>query len=221
MKKLLSWAIWLIMLVPAIYLAMVWDRIPEQVAMHFDIEGTPDRYGSKREFLVMTLVLVAVSALSYLLLTNIYRIDPKRYAPENKDRLKKMGFGLVIFLAALQCMFIYNSSHGITSFGLIIPAMGLLFAFLGNYMQHIKPNYFAGFRLPWTLESEDNWKKTHKLVGKLWFAGGLLIAVVSLFLHQKAAFIFFITVMSIITVIPIIYSYRLYVEQKKASKTIL
>jgi uncharacterized membrane protein len=53
--------------------------------------------------------------------------------------------------------------------------MGAFFAVLGNYMHSIKPNYFVGFRTPWTLESEDNWRKTHQLVSKVWVPGGLLI----------------------------------------------
>ncbi|MDQ2752120.1 MAG: SdpI family protein, partial [Bacteroidota bacterium] len=34
---------------------------------------------------------------------------------------------------------------------------------MGNNFYNIKPNYFAGYRLPWTLESEENWRKTHHL----------------------------------------------------------
>jgi len=220
MKKIVTAAVFAILLTPLVYLAIVWQRVPWQVTMHFNIQGKPDRFGSKDELLIMTIVLVAVSALIYLLLTNIYRIDPKKYASENKTRLKKLGMGLVVFMSALQCLIIYSSTHNNISIGLMLPGLGLFFAFIGNYMPNIKPNYFAGFRLPWTLESEDNWKKTHILVGKLWFAGGIFLAIVCLFLPAKPAFIFFISVMMIITIIPIIYSYRLFVEQKRSSKTI-
>ena len=60
---------------------------------------------------------------------------------------------------------------------LIFPLIGLLFAFLGNYFKTIKPNYFIGIRTPWTLENEEVWKKTHLIGGKLWFVGGLLMAL--------------------------------------------
>lgn len=217
MNKLLKKIVWLIMVIPGIYLAITWKKIPEKVALHFDWTGKADRFGSKKELITTSLLLIAMSALVYLILTNIYRIDPKKYAAENKERLQRLAFGLVVFISALLCMIIYSSSHGNISFstGILLAGMGLLFAFIGNYMHNLKPNYFAGFRLPWALENEENWKKTHALAGKLWFGGGILIAVVCLFLSSKAAMIFFFTAMTVITVIPIVFSFRFYQQQKR------
>lgn len=219
MAKLLHRVVWLIMAVPAIYLALAWNKLPDTVALHFDWSGEPDRFGSKRELLKVIVILTAFSPVLYLLLSNIYRIDPKKYAAENKGRLRSLAFGVVVFLSALLCLIIYSSTKGNISFntGIILAGTGLLFAFIGNYMHNIKPNYFAGFRLPWALENEENWRKTHALAGKLWFAGGLLLAVVCLFLPSVPAFIFFTVVMLVITIIPIVFSYRLYREQKKSA----
>lgn len=217
MAKLLHRIVWLIMAIPAVYLALVWNKLPDTVALHFDWSGQPDRFGSKKELLKVIIILTAFSPLLYLLLCNIYRIDPKKYAAENKERLRSLAFGVVVFMSALLCLIIYSSSKGNVSFntGLILAGTGLLFAFIGNYMHNIKPNYFAGFRLPWALENEENWRRTHALAGKLWFGGGLLLAVVCLFLPSKAAFIFFVAVMLFITIIPIVFSYRFYRQQKK------
>jgi len=88
--------------------------------------------------------------------------------------------------------------------------VGLLFAVLGNYMYNIKPNYFAGIRLPWTLHNDENWKKTHLLGGKLMFAGGLLIAVLCLFTPLVLSMIILFAILSLIILITCIYSYKLY-----------
>lgn len=217
MDKLLSRIVWLIIAAPAVYLAVVWKKIPGKVALHFDWTGKADRLGDRNELLTTAIVLIVVNAIVYLILTNIYRIDPKKYAAENKGRLRRLAFGITVFLSGLLCMIIYNGSIGNVnlSTGLLLAAIGLLFAFIGNYMHNIKPNYFAGFRLPWTLENEDNWKKTHALAGKLWFAGGLFLAIICLFLPPKIAFIIFFTVMIVLTIIPIVFSYRLYSAGKK------
>jgi immunity protein, SdpI family len=217
MDKILNKAVWLIILAPAVYLLLVWEKIPERVALHFDWSGEPDRFGNKKELLTTSIILIVTSALIYLILTNIYRIDPKKSAAENKGRLRRLAFGLAVFMSALLCMIIYSSSNGNIHFstGTLLAGMGLFFAFIGNYMHNIKPNYFAGFRLPWTLENADNWKKTHALAGKLWFAGGLILAIICLFLPAKPAMIVFFTVMIIITIIPVIYSFRLFQQQKK------
>ncbi len=217
MKRLLNIIIWPLMAAPLVYLALAWNKLPDQVVMHFDWSGKPDRYGSKNELLILTLALTAFTPVLYFILSNIYKIDPKKNAAENKNRLRSLAYGLVVFMSALLCMIIYSSVKGNLSFntGIILAGTGLLFAFIGNYMHNIKPNYFAGFRLPWTLENEENWKRTHALGGKLWFGGGLLLAVLCLFLPPKIATVVFIIVMIIITFIPIIFSYRLFREQKK------
>jgi len=216
MKKTLNTLVWPILAAPLAYLALVWNRLPEQVAIHFNLEGTADDFGSKQQLVIMTLILTAINAGVYLLLKNIHRIDPKRGAGENKNRLQRIGFAICLFIAALLCMIIYTSTHNEKKFNtqFIFAGVGLLFSFIGNYMYTLKPNYFAGLRLPWTLENEDNWRKTHQLAGKLFFAGGLLIAVICLFTPVIVSIIAFFTICTIIVLIPCIYSYRLYKQQQ-------
>ena len=216
MNKTLNRAVWLIALVPVAYLAFVWNNLPETISLHFNIKGNADRFGNRKELLALVLFLFTLSVLVYYLFINIYRIDPKKYAAENKARLQRIGFAVTVFMAAITTMIIYSGIHGSSrlDISLILGSVGLLFAIIGNYMPNMKPNYFAGFRLPWTLENANNWKKTHALAGKLWFAGGLLLAVVCLLTPAKVSFIIFISVIAIITAIPIIYSYRLHKKQK-------
>jgi uncharacterized membrane protein len=214
MKNIINKLVWVILLIPGIYLAIVWNSLPEQVPMHYDFNGTVDRYGSKTEMIAVIALMSVVNLFVYFLLTNVHRIDPKKYAADNKDRLKRIAFATVVFITAVCCMMIYNSSHPEMKLGLslILSAVGLLFTFLGNYMPNLKPNYFAGFRLPWTLENHENWRKTHYLAGRIWFSGGLLMTITSLFFPIKIAFIIFAVITAIITIIPIIYSYRLFKE---------
>jgi uncharacterized membrane protein len=216
MDKFLKRIAWLVIIVPAFYLVIAWNNLPERVAIHFDLKGNIDKYGSKKELLTTAIILIITNAVVYLILTNIYRIDPKKYASENKSRLHRMAFAVSVFVSAILCMIIYSSTHGNIKFNsrFILAGAGLLFAFIGNYMHNIKPNYFAGFRLPWTLENEENWKKTHALAGKLWFVGGLFISVICLLLPPAPAIAAFYTIMIVITLIPCGYSYRLYRKQK-------
>lgn len=219
MKDVLKKIIWLIIAAPAAYLAIIWKRLPEKVAMHFDLQGNPDRFGNKSELITLAIILIVVNAVTYLALTNVYRIDPKKYAAENKGRLQSIGLAVAVFLSAVLCLIIYSTMQGSIkiSMGLIFAGVGLLLAIIGNYMANLKPNYFAGLRLPWTLENETNWKKTHLLAGKMFFGGGLLLAVVCLFVPPITAIVIFTTVTIIMTVIPCIYSYRLYKKQKTIS----
>ncbi len=216
MNKLLKKIVWPLMAAPLIYLAIVWKSLPEKVAMHFNLKGEADRLGSRNELITTIIIMTVVNMIVYLLLTNIWRIDPKKNAAENRNRIATIGFAAVVLLSAVMCMIIYSASRGNISFsaGLIFSGVGLFFAILGNYLPNMKPNYFAGFRLPWTLENEDNWRKTHQLAGKLWFAGGLFLAAICLFLPSTIAIIVFFTIMVTITLIPCVYSYQLFRKQK-------
>ena len=93
---------------------------------------------------------------------------------------------------------------------MVLPLAGLLFAFMGNLMHSIKPNYFAGVRTPWTLEDPDTWRATHRLAGKLWFGGGVFVTIVVLVLPVKAGLIVFVSMIVLLALIPVIYSYTYY-----------
>lgn len=216
MNKYFKILIWPIAAIPLIYLLVTWNSLPEKVAMHFDWQGHPDRYGNKNELLLMVAILALVSIGLFFLLSNIYRIDPKKYAAENKDRLLRMAFVISIFMAALSCFIIYSSAKEGFELGIryVFAGVGLLLCFIGNYMHTIRPNYFAGIRVPWTLNNEDNWRKTHLLAGRLWFAGGIVIAVVCLLLPDTVSMIVFSIMMMVLVIIPVVYSYRLYKAAK-------
>lgn len=212
MDKFMKKIVWLFIIAPAIYLAIVWNTLPETIAMHFNLKGDIDRYGSKNELMTMILILITVNAVVYLLLPQVYRIDPKRYAAENKDRLFRIAFAVAVFTSAVLCLMIYSSIHGNIKFSMrfILAGVGLMLAVVGNYIYNIKPNYFAGIRLPWTLNDNENWKRTHLLGGKLLFGGGLVIAVICLFAPFTFSMIALFTVLSVVILITCIYSYRLY-----------
>lgn len=216
MPKILNKIVWLIIAAPLLYLAIIWRKLPDRIPIHFDLKGHADRIGSKNELLTMVLILSLINIIIYLLVSNIYRFDPKKYAADNKNRLNSIAFAVSVFFSVIVCMIIYTcQDEGITfNIKLILAGVGLLFAFIGNYMPNMKPNYFAGFRMPWTLENPDNWKKTHALAGKLWFFGGLLIMIVCLFIPTVAAMVVFFTIMLIMIIIPAVYSYRLYKKNK-------
>ncbi len=216
-EKILHKLAWPIIAPPAVNLALIWNKLPESIALHYNLQSTIDRYGHKKVLILLAGVLIISNALVYLLLTNIHLFDPNKYVADNKDRLERIALAVVVFLSALLFLIIYSSTQGNVKLpvGLVFSGVGLLFAVIGNYMPNMKPNYLAGFRLPWILENSDNWKKTHALGGRLWFGGGLLIAVICLFTTPVLPIYVFFTIMTVITIIPCVYSHRLYKKQKR------
>ena len=176
-----------------------------------------DRWGSKFELLLIPILL---PLLTYVILLIAPKIDPKKRLNEvsNKyGRLKLLMVGLMSFITVL---IIYATQQPDIPFANIITAsLGLLLLILGNYMQTIGPNYFIGFRTPWTLSNDEVWEKTHRLGGRIWFLGGLLIILISLLFtsNQLLSFGLIMTIVLVISIVPYAYSYRLYSTENSSS----
>ena len=85
--------------------------------------------------------------------------------------------------------------------------MGVVMIVIGNYLPKTHRNYIIGIRLPWTLENDENWRKTHRLAGKIWVLGGLLLFLNS-FVQLYVYWVFFLTLFFVV-IIPSVYSYQL------------
>ena len=85
--------------------------------------------------------------------------------------------------------------------------MGVLFILIGNYLPKTKQSYTMGIKLPWTLASEENWNRTHRLAGFLWVLGGIYFIVVSFIGWSVPAFVIPLAVM---VLVPMVYSFLLY-----------
>lgn len=62
-----DWLVWLIILVPYFFVALLWNEFPDQIPIHFNADGMPDNYTSKFE--TTQLVLYSVAAL-FLIIGN-------------------------------------------------------------------------------------------------------------------------------------------------------
>lgn len=200
-----------IAVLPFIYLSYIWSRLPEKVPMHWNESGEIDNYGNKSELWLKLLLLVG---LPYLIFLTIPHIDPKQKLQKMGNKLNNIRFIQSLFMSALALFILHSVQNQNSNPGLILSIIGLLFAFLGNYFKTLKPNYFIGIRTPWTLENEEVWKKTHLLAGKMWFVGGLLMAMTFVFPEPFNGYIF-VGITAIISIIPIVYSYLKYKNIKK------
>jgi uncharacterized membrane protein len=192
-----------IALIPFVYLIYIWNRLPEKVPMHWNGAGEIDRYGDKKELVVMLFMLVGITYIIFLV---IPYIDPKQKLQSMGNKLNNLRLILALFMSALAIYILYSVQQKTSNPVLIFPLVGLLFAFLGNYFKTIKPNYFIGIKTPWTLENEEVWKKTHLMGGKLWFVGGLLMAL-TFVMPNKIQIYTFLAIAAVITIVPIVYSY--------------
>ena len=79
---------------------------------------------------------------------------------------------------------------------------------IGNYLPKTKQSYTMGIKLPWTLHSEENWNRTHRMAGFLWVIGGTLMVLISL-LHLWQVWMMLV-IITVMVLVPTVYSYLLY-----------
>ena len=172
---------------PFIYLAYIWNKLPEKVPVHWDIHGEVDRYGSKWELLLIPFLL---PLLVYLIFTIVPRVDPKKQIHKMGGKYQQLKFGLTLAMSLLALVILYNSYNpGVLGSNVILAVVGIMFMIMGNYMKTLKWNYFIGIRTPWTLEYPSIWQETHKIGGIVMFVGGLLILLASWLLSFEHAMI--------------------------------
>ena len=178
----------IIVLIPFAYLFFIWHSLPDEVPIHWNMHGKMDRYGSKEELLIIPFLL---PFLIYVLLLIIPVINPKGKLNNMGNKRQNLKLLITTFMSVLALYILYSAKQQtLENPNYLITAIGILFIILGNYFKTIKPNYFIGVRTPWTLENEVTWKETHKLAGKLWFLGGLLIVILACCSTQKPALYF-------------------------------
>lgn len=210
----------MIMSIPWIYLLMIWKELPSVIPTHFGIEGKPDAFGKKNEIIIAPAIMTFVGMFVYFLLKNIHKIDPKKkYSSTTSIALSKVAVVALVLLTAVTIATLHWTMIGkVEGMPLFFCGISIFLAYIGNLMHSVKPNYFIGFRIPWTLENEDNWTKTHRLASKLWFFGGIALALLSFLLGIKPLFIIFFSALFLMTIIPGIYSYYIYRQSVNSKK---
>ena len=154
-------------------------------------------------------LLATVLALGlYLLMLLLQLIDPRR---DNYTRFagayRLIRWGLVILMGALYTVTVgvalgYNLNVSLFVKG----SIALLLTLIGNIMGQVKFNYFVGIKTPWTLASEEVWRRTHRLASWLWVVGGLICFALAPVQSLWSTYAFFGCVTAMVLV-PVVFSY--------------
>jgi len=135
------------------------------------------------------------------------------------EKIHKMILWVIPFLSCSMSGVMYALLLGLDVSPMMwtmIP-MGLLFMGIGNYMPKTRMNATMGIKIKWTYSSEANWNATHRLAGKVWFAGGLVI-ILAAFLPDTVGIAAMLICFAVMIVLPMIYSYRFYLREKAEGK---
>ena len=182
---------------------LFYKKMPETLPTHWGFNNKIDGYSSKFTTLITTpLLLIFLNIFSCFMLDN----DPK-----NKDKnnfvitIGKATIPLVMLITFVISVF-YGLGKEINVMVIISIFVGFLLILIGNYLPKTRRNYTVGIKLPWTLNSDENWNKTHRLAGYFFILGGIFFLFTPFIGNEYLIFLTFM----IIGIIPAIYSFYLY-----------
>ena len=191
--------------IPFIYLAFLWEDLPDKIAIHFDFEGNPDNWTTKN---LIIYLLLALGIGTYLLMLFIPKFDPKKKIEQMGGKYYSLRLLMTFFMTIISIYILFSGNGDKVNPAFLIAITGSFDMVFGNYLQTVKPNYFIGIRTPWALENEQTWKKTHRLAGRMWMLAGLVILIISFIIKNNYVLgILFASITFIIVIVPIIYSY--------------
>lgn len=201
----------IICILPLILSFAVYDKLPEQIAIHWDDAGNPDNYAAKWiAAFGMPLLLLAIHLVSMVII--VY--DPKKKNQSQVMRLLSFWLIPVLSLILVPITLFIGMGKNIPMSMVVTLLVGIIFVITGNYLPKSRQNYTIGIKLPWTLADTDNWNKTHRLAGILWMLAGVFMIAMPFLPIQSG--LWFVAVLIIMILLPVLYSFILYLKKGNA-----
>lgn len=189
----------LIALIPTLYFILIANTIPDQIPIHYNAKGVADGFGSKYFYLLLGAIPLIIA---------IVKIYTDKFLNINKQYADQTIMAIVVFFTVLT-IYLTNvagsQSINITSF--IIALSGLLFMYIGNFMNKLKRNKFIGIRIPATLKSDVVWNKTHYVGGYIFVAIGFITTLTSLIFYKNMMIAIVIMLLSLTIGLIYIFTY--------------
>ena len=201
-------------LLPVAVGLIFWDKLPETMAMHWNIAGEADGHGGKA-FIVFGMPLI-IFALHWLC---VFFTEKDKKNQNQSPKMQKIVLWICPVLLWVVSGAIYCAALGMqfNMMAVVCVLLGVMFCVLGNYLPKCKQNNTLGIKIKWTLENEENWNKTHRLGGILWFVCGLVM-IAAVFLPQKISVPLMAADIVIAVIVPTVYSYSLYRKMLKSGE---
>ncbi len=178
---------------------VVYNKLPDKVATHFNMSNEPDGFMPKLAAVVAIPVFLAIMEIVCCLITST---DERT---KNSGKLNTIvRFIMPILAFVIEGMMILYALEKLTNVGAVAGLLiSVMLILIGNYMPKTRQNSFLGIKTPRTLSDERIWDKTHRFAGFVWTIGG--IALLPLFL--LGLYIPALIVMTVIVMIPVVYSF--------------
>ena len=208
-KFIKEFVLWILILLPIIYLASIWNNLSEIVPTHFSNSGGANGWSHKSLLIYVT---CGLGIGFYIIMLALPFLDTRKKITQSGFNYYNSRFIITFFIALITTLLIYSSNGGtFKNPNIHLLIIGTFCGFLGIIMKTIKPNNFIGMRTPWAMESDYNWKKTHQLAAPIWFWGGIILDACPFISPHKPVTPFIVLgIVAILVIVPFVYSFIVY-----------
>lgn len=161
-------------LLPLFVSAMVYQKLPEQMAVHWNMAGVANRFVPKA--IGAWAIPVLLLGLHLAVVIRAEHGFKEGQAARMTKLLCLWAVPAVSVLTVPASLFL-AAGYQLEINRIVLSVIGVLLVVTGNYLPKNMQNSVIGYKLPWTLGDADNWNKTHRFAGKAWIAAGFLLLV--------------------------------------------
>jgi uncharacterized membrane protein len=197
-------------LVAIVVTILFWNKFPNQIPIHWNIQGQVDNYGPKWALLFFLHLPIVILAI----MTIIPKIDPQKnnyYKHARAYYILKVAVPYFFYLI-YAVIVMYSIGIKIDVFNITLVCVGVLWIVIGNQLPRFRHNYFVGIRTPWTLANQDVWRKTHRIGGYCLTVSGAIIIVFS-FMPSILAKTVGVCILLVGALTPVVFSYFYFRKQ--------
>ena len=194
-----------ILLLPILAGVILWENLPGEIPIHWNISGeVDDTCGKPFAVFGMPLILLGIHFVAVFALL----FDPKKQ--NHSEKVRQLSLWIVPLVSLVLSAMMYSTAMGGgVRVEVIVPLlMGLLFIIIGNYLPKCRQNYTIGIKVPWTLNSEENWNRTHRVGGIVFVIAGTVIALCAFF----GLIYVMLPALAVAAIVPIAYSFCLHLK---------
>ena len=205
--KHINWKIWgitcAVTLLPILFGLALWNKLPDTLAIHFDINNTPDNFASKG-FVVFGLPLLMVVLQTICCIAN--DTNAKKFGEKRKLSIATKWVIPVISIVLQAVTLAYGLGMQIDMRKFAMAIVGCEFLVIGNYLP--KLDYIKNYKL-----EKEKARKINRFVGFETVIMGLL-GLVTIFLPPVFSVLWLVLLIPY-TIVTVIYGIKVGKKNKE------
>ena len=182
--QLRRWYPALLALLGVLLSLVVYPRLPETMAVHWDVNGRPEGWMPRQ---VAAFLGPGVLVVIWFVLHLAKRSDPRLTSEPRADGAYETIVAAVLVLLLATHVLTLAMALGVRlPVARVVPSLvGALFVVIGTVTPTLRANWWFGVRTPWTLSSAHVWARTHRLAGYAMTGAGIVMIVAALALPPE------------------------------------